>query len=65
MSDFQEARDKAAEKIGMALVEPGPNMEHHFRTWRECRAKWPTLFNALDDLLRAYNMHPPQESKGP
>jgi hypothetical protein len=56
MSDAQKIRDdteNAARRIAEAIQNPGPVPAYHAEIMARHRREWPTLWQAIDELLSA------------
>ena len=43
--------DATVDRVVAALVDAGPSPFHHYRRWSKLRSSWPTLAEALYDLI--------------
>lgn len=53
ISTISDAEYKALRKIYDAMTDKGSHPDHHDHVMRELKTKWPTLYNALDELILA------------
>ncbi len=44
---------EAIEAVRRAILVAGPHPRYHAEIMRKQRAEWPTLWNALDELLKS------------
>ena len=54
------AADRAAWAVVRAIKQEGPQPRYHREVMARHRNEWPTLWEALDELMRAYRTAPPK-----
>lgn len=52
LAAFLERVDLNLEQLRAAVENPGPNPAYHYRMMDQHRKEWPTLWNAIDKLLK-------------
>ena len=58
------ARDQATERVCMAVANSGSRPDVHAAQVRRLAEEWPTLANALGELLRVRGYRTPREWQG-